>query len=107
MNWYCEAFHLLLVRHWEDEVFVYNPLTSHTHILNELGWLVLSACSAAPVAQERLLDQLSESIQQQGDRDEEEARISPERAELAKFLDTHLDQLSQLGLLESSASHAA
>ena len=107
MNWYCEAFHLLLVRHWEDEVFVYNPLTCHTHILNELGWFVLSACSAAPVAQERLLDQVSESIQQKVDRDDDEAPISPERAELAKFLDTHLDQLSQLGLLEGGASNAA
>ena len=26
------------MRTWEGEVFLYNPLTTHTHILNELGW---------------------------------------------------------------------
>ena len=107
MNWYCEAFQLLLVRHWEGEVFLYNPLTTQTHIVNELGWQVLRACASAPVDQDRLLDQLFERIDEELGEETGEAGHKPNRNELAEFLSTHLDQLSQLGLLEGSASRAA
>ena len=94
-EWYAEVFSTLHMRNWEGEIFLYNPLTAHTHILNELGWFVLSACSEAAVPQDQLLEQLSEMVE------------SPDREDLAGILGSHLDQLSQLGLLEGSETLAA
>jgi PqqD family protein of HPr-rel-A system len=94
MNWYCEVFKLLLVRNWEDEFFLYNPRTTHTHILNALGWQVLCACAEAPVPQHQLLEELSQVVH--GDSG------NPDPEQLAETLNAHLVQLSQLGLLEGS-----
>lgn len=93
------------MRTWEGEVFLYNPLTTHTHILNELGWYVLCACSKAPVPQDRLLDLVSENTVFNTASDA--AAESLDREELAEVLDNHLDQLSRLGLLEGSETLAA
>ncbi len=90
MKWSCEVFKLLSVRNWEGEYFLYNPLTTQTHILNELGWRVLYSCADGPVSQERLLSKLA------GTADD------PERDKFTDTLSAHLDQLSRLGLLEGS-----
>jgi PqqD family protein of HPr-rel-A system len=96
MYWHCEVFNLLSVRSWEGEVFLYNPLTTHTHILNELGWRVLEACAGAPLSLERLLETLAED-----NPDHNHAE------ELSAVISSHLDQLAQLGLLEGSRQRAA
>jgi PqqD family protein of HPr-rel-A system len=105
MNWSCKVFGLLLMRTWEGEVFLYNPLTAHTHILNELGWQVLCACSKAPVPQDRLLDLLNESAGFEATIDASAENL--DREKLAEVLNNHLDQLSRLGLLEGTETLAA
>ncbi len=89
MLWQCEVYRDLAVRRWEDEVFLFNPHTGNTHILNDLGWRVLSACADAPKSEQGLLELLVNDLGEQN------------RVELADALDDHLDQLFRLGLVES------
>jgi hypothetical protein len=77
--------------------------------VNKFGWDILCACSEAPLPQDRLLEQLSEGIEESAGLAEgrDEAGKSLNREELANVLEGHLDQLSQLGLLEGGETLAA
>jgi len=80
-----------LHRSLEQELFVFNPLTGHTHILNQLSWQLLSACADTPRSHEYLFKLMlveSEGLDRQ----------QPEES-----LEGHLGQLEQLGLLRTVA----
>ncbi len=89
MLWQCVVYSDLIARRWEDEVFLFNPHTGNTHILNDLGWQVLSACAKAPQSEQALLELLDNDLDEQSSE------------ELDDALDNHLDQLFRLGLVES------
>lgn len=86
-HWYCDNFPRLINRSWGEEVFVFNPLTGHTHILNQLAWELLTDCGEKPRTLECLLGSMGESS---GDMTSEECEIS---------LRDHLEQLLQLDLI--------
>jgi len=93
MLWRCEVFKDLITRCWEDELFLFNPHTGHTHILNDLAWRLLSACAEEPQSEQALLELLVSDLGEQN------------REELADALDDHLDHLMQLGLVEARMDH--
>jgi PqqD family protein of HPr-rel-A system len=95
VTWRCEVFDDLIVRHWENEVFLFNPHTGDTHILNDIAWRLLVACSSARQSQGALLEQLAVDLG------------GADREELADLLSDHIDQLIQLGLVEQYKDHDA
>ena len=88
MSWRCECFAQLLHRSLEHEVFVFNPLTGQTHILNQASWRLLSACGDTSRSNEYLL----EVIVEQPD--------GLDKQQLDDSLQGHLGQLQQLELLQ-------
>ncbi len=93
MFWRCEVFQDLMVRCWEDEVFLFNPHTGHTHILNDLAWRLLSACAEGLQSEAVLIELMANELGEEN------------REELSDLLDGHLDQLMQLGLVEARTDH--
>jgi PqqD family protein of HPr-rel-A system len=86
--WRCECFPDLLHHLQEQERFVFNPLTGHTHILNQLSWQLLSACADIPRSNAHLFELMaaeSEGLDNQ---------------QLDDSLQEHLGQLLQLDLLQ-------
>ena len=75
----------MLHREFEGEVFVYNPHTGHTHILNQFSWSMLSACVESPRSVDQLLT-LAQTYSDEVDREQ---------------LAVHVDHLLQLELLRS------
>jgi PqqD family protein of HPr-rel-A system len=78
----------LLHRVLEQEVFIFNSLTGHTHILNDIAWKLLTACADKARSSEYLLDLM----------DPESGEI--DRSELQDRLLGHLEQLQQLDLIQ-------
>jgi PqqD family protein of HPr-rel-A system len=73
-------------------VFIFNPLTGHTHILNDIAWKLLSACADADRSSHYLLQFIdSESGELDG-------------SELQDRLQGHLEQLQQLELIGQAVS---
>ncbi len=93
MNWHSEHFSRFHWRSWEGEYFLFNPLTAQTHILNALGWEILRACADRPVDSDAIGRQLGALLGDAGD------------AVATEVVEEHLQQLAQLGLVESG-SHA-
>jgi len=94
LQWTCSVFRDILYRCWEDEYFLFNPNTGHTHVLNHFSWDILSKCAEQPCSESALLDLVS-------------AGNSTEDLEsLVESLDIHLDHLAQLGFLETVEIHA-
>lgn len=93
MTWRCEVFDDLIVRHWENEAFLFNPHTGDTHILNDIAWRLLTACASADQTEASLLNMFAVDL---GGSDQEE---------LAEVLNDHISQLKQLGLLEKHTDH--
>ena len=82
--WYSDHFNELLHRSLEGEVFVYNPLTGHTHILNQLSWQLLQACAETQRSNDYLL-----------------SLVNPEHDQLVRQeVEDHLWQLQQLELIQ-------
>ncbi len=95
MSWRCEVFNDLIVRHWESEVFLFNPHTGDTHILNDIAWQLLCACADESRSESALQDLLA-------------VHIGAENGgELSEAVNDHMDQLMQLGLIEQCAEHDA
>lgn len=77
-------------RLWEqfdDEYFVFNPASGHTHLLNALGAAVLQLLDSEALTEQQLLQSLREQVGDDDDR-------------LAAALATHLEQLAIIGLIE-------
>lgn len=88
-RWYCTIFADLVWRTWEQEVFLYNPHTGETHILNDLSWQVLRYCSSEPCTEMELLRRLG-GAGEQGD--------------LPPALNHLLNHLYRLGLVVAHSS---
>ena len=88
VRWRCDDFAAFSSRCWEDEYFVFNPLTGHTHVLNASAWEVLRCCSADGLSEDELLQYLTQGLD------------SDSGIALAESLPGYLDQLRQLGLLQ-------
>ncbi|MCP4993770.1 MAG: HPr-rel-A system PqqD family peptide chaperone [Gammaproteobacteria bacterium] len=85
--WYCEVYSRLLWRTWEEEVFLFNPRTGNTHILNRLSNSILNACANSPLT----IQDISRHL----------ASDTPEfQSTGSDDLTNHLSQLAQLGLIE-------
>jgi PqqD family protein of HPr-rel-A system len=93
VTWHCEVFNDLIVRHWESEVFLFNPHTGDTHILNDFAWRLLTACASARQTEAALLDMLTVDLG------------GGDREQLAEMLNNHIQQLMQLGLVEQYTDH--
>jgi len=94
LHWSCSHFAGLLRRSWEDEVFVFNPRTGHTHILNEQSWQLLSACADSPHSETQLFDLVAA-----------ESGSSPEETHTSVRM--HIDHLQQLDLIQAVLEHAS
>jgi PqqD family protein of HPr-rel-A system len=81
------------VRHWENEVFLFNPHTGDTHVLNDIAWRLLIACAEDSQSESDLLELF--------------AKDAPgvTRGELSEALNDHMDQLMRLGLVEQRIDH--
>jgi len=75
----------------EHEVFVFNPLTGQTHILNRASWRMLSACADTPRSSGYLLALMAEKPDDLNEQ------------QLEDSLQGHLGQLQQLELLQANA----
>ena len=75
----------------EHEVFIFNPLTGQTHILNKASWRLLSACADAPRSNRYLLELVAEEPDDLN------------KQQLENSLQGHLGQLQQLELLQVNA----
>lgn len=75
---------------FDDEYFVFNPASGHTHLLNALGATVLRLLEPAPLTEAELLECLH-------------AEAGPDDGELAQALPMHLQQLAVIGLIERAA----
>lgn len=75
-TWHAPDFERFLVKDWEDEFFLFNPLTAHTHVLNPLGMAMLSGLAERPQDLEQIHtrlfgedapmdDQLASSLREQ------------------------------------------
>lgn len=53
--WTTPNFAQLLTKQWDDEVFVFNPASSETHLLNEGAFALLNALHAQPASTRELL----------------------------------------------------
>ena len=89
--WQCECYAQLLHRLMEHDVFIFNPLTGQTHILNRVSWRMLSACADMPRSNGFLLDLMTE----------EPSGLN--KQQLEDSLQGHLGQLQQLELLQANA----
>lgn len=69
-------------------MFIFNPLTGHTHILNQLGWQLLVACAESPRTEAYLFKLMAASSD------------DPDQQQLEESLLGHLGQLQQLDLLQ-------
>ena len=87
-RWFNRYHRDYLSRSWEDEVFLFNPHTGHTHILNQLSADILQWCAVAPHTEKELIQALTQA-----------AEVVDAEA-TAKEAGDHLWQLQQLGLLE-------
>lgn len=85
-EWRCECFSDLLHRILEQELFVFNPRTGHTHILNHLSWLLLAACADRPRSSDYLYALMN-------------AETEGANPQTQASLERHLEQLQQLDLL--------
>jgi len=78
----------LLWQELEDEHFIFNPASGHTHVFNEPGARLLQALGESPRTRAQLLEVLQD----------------PETPEDPQLLQAHLDwmlrQLDELGLIE-------
>jgi PqqD family protein of HPr-rel-A system len=79
----------LLHRSLEQDVFIFNPLTGHTHILNQLSWQLLLACAEMPREKDYLLKLIAVESNEQ------------DHQLLVDSLRGHLGQLQQLDLLQA------
>ena len=91
LYWLCDCFPDLLHRSLEQELFVFNPLTGHTHILNQLSWQLLSACADTPRSDAYLYKLMGAESEDLDKRQREDS------------LQGHLSQLQQLDLLQAVA----
>ena len=78
----------LLWEQFDDEFFVFNPASGHTHVLNALGAATLQLLTDEPLDAHALLIRL---------RDQAGAEGGPQ---LAQALAEHLAQLAAIGLIE-------
>ncbi|MCP4996648.1 MAG: HPr-rel-A system PqqD family peptide chaperone [Gammaproteobacteria bacterium] len=86
-HWYCGAYPLSLWRTWEGEVFLFNPISGNTHILNQLSNKILSVCANSPHTLQDILVHITKD--------------TPEFQSVGTGdLADHLSQLAQLGLIE-------
>ncbi len=93
MIWRCEVFNDLIVRHWESEVFLFNPHTGDTHILNDIAWRLLCACVDEFRSESELRDLLADHYG------------AEQKEKLNEVISDHMDQLIQLGLIEQYAKN--
>jgi PqqD family protein of HPr-rel-A system len=94
VRWWCPGFHAFSSRCWEEEYFVFNPATGHTHVLNASAWEVLQCCALAARTEADLLERLGQGLDHAS------------RSILAESLPGYLDQLRQLSLLQAMTSRA-
>ena len=83
-SWYSPHYDRLLWRTWEDELFLFNPRTGHTHVLNQLSGEILAICAREPISSDDLAARLTELAGE---------TVDPQ------MLPGHLSQLEQLGLV--------
>ena len=78
----------LLWEQFDDEFFVFNPASGHTHLLNALGATTLQLLTDHALDSAQLLTRLQEQAGTDGD------------DALHQALETHLNQLAAIGLIE-------
>jgi PqqD family protein of HPr-rel-A system len=78
----------LLWEQFDDEYFVFNPASGHTHVLNALGAATLQQLAGEPLTADELLARL-------------QAQVGADGSEaLHQALPEHLSQLAAIGLIE-------
>jgi len=91
VRWASVAPDALLWEQFDDEYFVFNPASGHTHLLNALGATALRLLDARPLTAAELLAQLHAQVG--GGHDEQ----------LQQALSGHLEQLATIGLIEPAS----
>lgn len=82
-RWFAGNFDQLLKTAWDDEIFVYNPASNQTHLLNQVAFVVLSHLASQPQSLPELID-----------------RFLPEAPEQDKaYFAQQLEQLALIGLI--------
>lgn len=89
-TWHAPDFDTFLVAHWEEEYFLFNPRTAHTHVFNQLGMDLLQSLADRPLALEQIQRQLF-------------GNESAMDHELEHSLHEQLTQFVVIGLAESQA----
>lgn len=79
----------LLWEQFDDEYFVFNPASGHTHVLNALGAATLQLLSTEPSSTAQLLASLQAQLGEDGGEP------------LRQALQEHLRQLVAIGLAEA------
>jgi PqqD family protein of HPr-rel-A system len=87
--WRCDCFAELLQCSLDEDVFIFNPLTGHTHILNQLSWQLLLACAEVPRSDAHLFQLMATESD------------GMDKQQLEDSVQGHLGQLQQLDLLHA------
>lgn len=92
-TWETINFQGLSYQQWNDEYFVYNPITNNTHVLNHLSWVILETTSTRTISTKDLLQTLTTALPEF----KEELTI--------ETLTEHLAQFSYMGLTKLSTEN--
>lgn len=89
--WQAVDYRRLLIRQWDDEVFLFNPASGHTHLLNMAAAELLAQMADMPLDLDALCTRFFVL--------DAELDAATFRAVLAE----HLEQLELLGLIRAGA----
>jgi len=91
-TWSSPCFDQFRVREWEDESFLFNPVTGDTHVLNALSIEILKLLSQRRLSADALVNELPDAFGS--------IEFSLKRDQLIEYL----QQFEAMGLIVSSQS---
>ena len=92
-KWETLFFSKISHRSWNDEHFIYNPITGNTHVLNDLSWICLEQLHLTASDSQSLLERLHK-------------QFPDSKNELTlELLQQHLSQMLHMGLIKQSSEN--
>ncbi len=84
--WQASNFENLLIKHWEGEYFIFNPLSGDTHLLNETTMFILKSLNEQSMTIDEFIQTFST----------DEQTIN----EMKQHLPFIIQNIAQMGLIE-------
>jgi len=89
--WQATNYTELMQETWDEETFIFNPASGHTHVLNAAAAEILAILATTPTSTDQLFASLSDEI------------IDLDQAQLSEALNQQLSQLHTMGLIQANS----